>query len=58
MDTNVLSHGNLYFTPDKIIREHDGNLIMIDGVRIVAIYVIYKNVLNVVKQMYSLEEVE
>ncbi len=56
MDTDVLAHGNLDFSPDKIIQEEDDQYVMTDGVRTVAIYVIHKNVLNAVEQMCSLDE--
>ncbi len=56
MDTDVLTHENLDFSPDKIIQEEDDQYVMTDGVKTVAIYVIHKNVLNAVEQMCSLNE--
>ncbi len=55
MDTDVLYHGNLDFTPDEVSIEKDGSVLINCGERVVLIYLIHKNVLNAVDQMHSLK---
>ncbi len=56
MDTDVVSHGNLEFTLESILVEaEDGSITEVKGTRNIAIYIIHKNVLNIVKQMHFLK---
>ena len=46
MDSDVIFHGNLDFTPKYIFEEKNGTTTVTDGERLILIYVIHKKTLN------------